>query len=257
MRPFDSVLVWFGLLFIACQPSSLQETSPSIALKVNYTDSITTDPRIAHYVCDPTKVNIKFYWEGKNDRPYGNIGQLKESLEASGESLLFAMNGGMYHPGQIPAGLYVEDGVELYPMNETEKAPGNLFLQPNGVFFITEDQEAVVVSRYQFEDPGNIQYATQSGPMLLIDGAYHPKFNRNSTSLNLRNGVGILPDGKVLFALSEEQINFYDFATFFKENGCQNALYLDGFVSKAYMPEQGIEQFTGQLGVLIGVTATN
>ena len=49
-------------------------------------------------------------------------------------------------------------------------------------------------------------------------------------------------------------MSFYDFARYFKEQGCSNALFLDGYISKAYMPELGIEQIDGELGVLIGIT---
>ena len=54
----------------------------------------------------------------------------------------------------------------------------------------------------------------------------------------LDNGVGILPDGKVVFAMSKTEVNFYNFADYFKKLGCKNALYLDGFVSRTYLPEQ-------------------
>jgi len=82
----------------------------------------------------------------------------------------------------------------------------------------------------------------------------HPKFNMGSTNVNIRNGVGVLPDGSLLFAMSKEKINFYDFALYFKQNGCENALYLDGFVSKTYLPSQGWEQLDGNFGVIIGET---
>ncbi|HXB14083.1 MAG TPA: phosphodiester glycosidase family protein, partial [Bacteroidia bacterium] len=75
-----------------------------------------------------------------------------------------------------------------------------------------------------------------------------------SKNLNIRNGVGILPDGKVVFAMSKSEINFYDFAEYFKNLGCRNALYLDGFVSRAYLPEQNWIQTDGDFGVLIGIT---
>jgi uncharacterized protein YigE (DUF2233 family) len=54
--------------------------------------------------------------------------------------------------------------------------------------------------------------------------------------------------------MSKKAINFYDFAKHFQELGCRNALYLDGFVSRAYLPEQNWIQTTGDLGVIIGVT---
>ena len=75
-----------------------------------------------------------------------------------------------------------------------------------------------------------IKYATQSGPMLIIDGQIHPAFKQGTANLNIRNGVGILPNNKLLFVMSKKEMNLYDFANYFKNSGCINALYLDGFV---------------------------
>ena len=87
--------------------------------------------------------------------------------------------------------------------------------------------------------------------MMVIDGRIHPKFVKGSKNLNIRNRVGILPDGSVLFAMSKEKVNFYDFALFFKTHGCENALYLDGFVSRTYLPSKKWEQVEGDFGVII------
>jgi len=54
--------------------------------------------------------------------------------------------------------------------------------------------------------------------------------------------------------MSKTKINFYDFVIYFKNNGCENALYLDGFVSKTYLPDLQWEQLEGKFGVIIGVT---
>ena len=89
--------------------------------------------------------------------------------------------------------------------------------------------------------------------MLLINGEIHPKFNPNSTSLHIRNGVGKLPNGNLLFAITKEEVNLYDFALFFKNRKCSNALYLDGFVSRVYFPEENRVQTDGNFGVIIGV----
>ncbi|WP_242604841.1 phosphodiester glycosidase family protein [Flavobacterium subsaxonicum] len=55
--------------------------------------------------------------------------------------------------------------------------------------------------------------------------------------------------------MSKEPINFYDFAQYFKDMGCNNALYLDGYVSRTYLPEQNWIQADGNFGVIIGVTS--
>ena len=105
-----------------------------------------------------------------------------------------------------------------------------------------------------FKDNGEIKYATQSGPMLVIDGQVHSSFKDGSTNLNIRNGVGILPDNKVIFAMSKTEINFYDFAKYFQSLGCKNALYLDGFVSRTYLPEKKWTQTDGNFVVMICLT---
>lgn len=128
------------------------------------------------------------------------------------------------------------------------------YLKPNGVFYITTDDVALVCKSTDFANNGNIKYATQSGPMLVIDGQIHPAFKENSTHLNIRNGVGILPDNKVLFAMSKKEISFYDFAKYFQNLGCKNALYLDGFVSGIYLPSKNWRQTDGDFGVITGVT---
>jgi len=66
--------------------------------------------------------------------------------------------------------------------------------------------------------------------------------------------VGILPDNRVIFAMSKQEVNFYDFAEFFMSMGCKNALYLDGLVSRTYLPEENWQQLDGNFGVIIGVT---
>ena len=68
--------------------------------------------------------------------------------------------------------------------------------------------------------------------------------------------MGILPDGKVLFAISEDKVNLYDFALWFKNKGCKNALYLDGFVSRIYLPSKNRQQADGNFGVIIAETTS-
>jgi uncharacterized protein YigE (DUF2233 family) len=137
---------------------------------------------------------------------------------------------------------------------DTINAKGNFYLKPNGVFYITTDNRAFVCTTPEFVNRKNIKYATQSGPMLVVDGKLHPAFTEGSTNLNIRSGVGVLPNNKIVFAISKTEINFYDFAKYFQNLGCKNALYLDGFVARAYLPEKNWMQLDGNFGVMIGVT---
>ena len=98
--------------------------------------------------------------------------------------------------------------------------------------------------------------ATQSGPMLVIDGALHPRFLPESTSRYIRNGVGTSPDGsRAVFAISNNVVSFYEFALLFRDHlGVPNALYLDGNISRVRAPDLGRDDagFT-TIGPIIGV----
>jgi uncharacterized protein YigE (DUF2233 family) len=213
------------------------------------------DDRILAYTVETKKQNLQFYWKNDSGEILGSIQNLKTYVESRNLKLNFAMNGGMYMEDLKPLGLYIEDGKKLKNINKAEGS-GNFYLMPNGVFYITNDNVPIICKTSDFES-NNIKYATQSGPMLVIDGQIHSAFKKGSTNLNIRNGVGILPGNKVVFAISKTAINFYDFAKYFQQLGCKNALYLDGFVSRMYLPEKKWIQTDGNFGVIIGVTTKN
>jgi uncharacterized protein YigE (DUF2233 family) len=211
------------------------------------------DDKILSYTADPTKTKVELYWKNDAGNIIGNIADLKTYVESKNKTLVFAMNGGMYTKTQQPQGLYIEDKKTVTKL-DTASGGGNFYLKPNGVFYLTSNNRAVVCQTKDFKNDGSINNATQSGPMLVINGKVHPGFTKGSSNLNIRNGVGILPNNKILFAMSKTEINFYDFAKFFIDKGCKNALYLDGFVSRMYLPEQNWRQMDGVFGVMIGVT---
>lgn len=208
--------------------------------------------RVLVYIADPARQEIRFYWKNDSGVILGDFQRLKAFLAQKEKRLVFAMNGGMFKPDYAPVGLYVEAGKLLSPL-DTGSGSGNFYLKPNGVFYITTANQAGICQTSAFRNLRNIKYATQSGPMLLMNGEVHPAFNKGSANLNIRNGVGLLPGNKLLFAMSTEPIGFYDFAEFFKERGCLDALYLDGFVSRTFLPEKGYGQTEGKMGVMIGI----
>jgi len=211
------------------------------------------DPNILSYTVDPQKQTISLYWKDDSGNILRSIQHLKDYLDRNHRTLVFATNGGMYKPDNSPVGLFIQQQHPISPL-DTSSGNGNFYLKPNGIFYITKDKKPAICQTTDFQNNDQITFATQSGPMLLINGAIHPAFRQGSTNLTIRSGVGILPDGKVVFAMSKEPMNFYDLAQYFKNTGCQNALYLDGFVSRTYLPEKNWTQTDGDFGVLIGVT---
>lgn len=213
----------------------------------------TDDERFVNYTADTKKQDIKLYWKDDKNENFVSIRNLKSWVEKNKRKLVFAMNAGMYKQDHSPQGLFIENKKTLSPL-DTSVGSGNFYLKPNGIFYITTDNIPVICNSANFKDNGKIKYATQSGPMLVIDGQIHTAFKEGSTNLNIRNGVGILPDNKVIFVMSKKEINFYDFANYFKSMGCKNALYLDGFISKTYLPEKNWTQTDGSFGIIIGIT---
>jgi uncharacterized protein YigE (DUF2233 family) len=202
---------------------------------------------------DPKKQELKMYLKDNTGKGFGSIGNLNSWLTGQHKKLLFAMNGGMYMENRSPLGLYIENGEMKHGLNKSSGS-GNFYMKPNGVFYLLKDNTAHISTTPDFRRTNDIQYATQSGPMLVVSGQINNAFKEGSVNLNIRNGVGILPDGKVIFAMSKTGISFYDFATYFKKLGCKEALYLDGFVSRTYYPEKNWVQADGDFGVIIGIT---
>ncbi len=211
------------------------------------------DSHILSYTVNPKVQEVQFFWKDEKGKILKNFQNVKAYTNSKNQELLFAMNGGMFKKDFSPQGLFIQNFKIIHAI-DTMSGTGNFYLKPNGVFYITSDNIPVVSNTTEFINNGKIKYATQSGPMLVINGTIHEAFKEGSKNLNIRNGVGILPDNKIVFAMSKKEINFYDFAKYFQQLGCKNALYLDGYVSRTYLPEQQWIQTDGNFGVMIGVT---
>lgn len=197
--------------------------------------------------------------EEERHKPFLRLERAVGSLERRGEAVLLAANGGMFLPDYRPAGLYVEEGKRISPMR-IEADRTNFGMLPNGVFAISDTGFIVAESEefrrsYGTED---YAYATQSGPLLLEGGELHPRFRAGSDNTFIRSGVGVTGAGinpAAYYAISESPVNFYDFATLFREVLlCREALYLDGHISRAYIPGLGRDQAGGRFGPMLLVS---
>ncbi len=188
--------------------------------------------------------------------PDGNLGSFRaidQVLAGEGKALGFAMNAGMYHRDRSPVGLYIEDGKEEHGI-VTAAGPGNFGLLPNGVFCWADGSFYITDSRKFEPVRGNCRYATQSGPMLVIDGKLHPRFLKSSDSTYIRNGVGVDAAGtRAVFVMSDRAVNFHQFARFFRDGlGLRDALYFDGNISRLYAPELGRHDGGFSMGPIVG-----
>ena len=204
---------------------------------------------------DPATEQVRLYWRRADGTDYRTFAAVREAVDAEGMAMVAATNAGIYEPGYVPTGLYVEKGETLVPLN-TDDGRGNFFLKPNGVFLVGEDGRAAVVSTEDYAagrvPVDRVWYATQSGPLLVHGGDLHPRFGPASASCRTRTGVGVTADGRVVLAISNGAVNLYDFAAYFRDElGTPNALYLDGgYPTRLWAPRQGRREDGAFAGIL-------
>lgn len=212
------------------------------------------DTRFDLCVVDLETDDLRIWLDQPDGTRFESLGRVAGAVEEAGETLGFAMNAGMYHPDRSPVGHLIVDGREIRRVI-TSAGPGNFGMLPNGVLCWGEGRAQVVESRVYAEAPPGCRYATQSGPMLVIDGALHPRFLPDSTSFRVRNGVGVRANGReAVFAISATPVTFHHFARFFRDRlGTADALYLDGRVSRMYAPGIDRRDRGGRFGPIVGV----
>ena len=243
----------FLLLLAACgseQPQprqsgqTLQEVAPAPACEAK------TFEGSAFTVCrfDARRETIELI-EGTR-----SLAEVEARLGAKARQVKFAMNAGMYDEEGRPIGLFVTEGKAGKRLN-LRSGSGNFHLLPNGVFAQDEKGRLSITPSPKFAQrvPAP-RWATQSGPMLLINGKVHPKFDANGPSQLIRNGVGIRDPRTAYFVISEDPVSFGRFARFFRDSlGCADALYLDGTVSSLWDPAGARQDAYSSLGPILVV----
>lgn len=204
---------------------------------------------------DPARQTLRLILDDKSGRPYRSFGNLRHALGSAADKVAFAMNAGMFDAAGIPIGLHVEDGEQRVPLNRASGA-GNFYMVPNGVFWLDRHGPHVTpTTSFHQKRPAGVRQATQSGPMLVIDGKLHPAFGGDGASRYIRNGVGVTRDHRAIFVISRSAVSFGKFARLFRDSlDCPDALYLDGYVSALWTPAADHPQQSHPLGPMILVS---
>jgi uncharacterized protein YigE (DUF2233 family) len=210
----------------------------------------------------PGHDELRLFWKDARGEPYRRFPAIAKSLSDQGRTLTFAMNAGMYLTDFSPIGLYVENGQELRPASTKtmDGPPGkvpNFYKKPNGVFFLNDAGAGILPTTDYLRRRPKARLATQSGPMLVIKNELNPIFIAGSSDRTRRSGVGVCSGGLVRFAISEDTVNFHDFARLFRDHlSCPNALFLDGGNGAGlYEPHLGrsVMSWHGGVGPVFGL----
>src|SRR5215470_5985720 len=185
-------LLAFGLLtFCFWASAGFAASSPCRSLSVDGS---------AYTVCeiDLRRHAVRLFWRKPDGEPYGYLASLPVAQRSGG--LVFAMNAGMYAPDY----------------------------RPDGIFYVAGETAGVLETGSFLTKRPAVDFATQSGPMLVVDGRLHPLFGR-SHSRKFRSGVGLRDEHTLAFVISEAEVTFSEFARLFRDRlKCDNALFLDG-----------------------------
>jgi uncharacterized protein YigE (DUF2233 family) len=223
----------------------------SPAAAVTCEDITFDDASFTVCTVDATTEDLRLF-HSNDGHVIGNFQNLQTVL--GDKTLAFAMNAGMYHEDRAPVGLYRERDTVVSQI-VTSDGPGNFGLLPNGVLCLTEESAEVFETLEFVAEVPSCRDASQSGPLLVIDGALHPRLLPDGTSKYIRNGVGTSRDATTAyFAISNEAVNFHTFARMFRDHlGARDALYFDGKVSRLFAPELNRSDAGFRLGPMVGV----
>jgi uncharacterized protein YigE (DUF2233 family) len=238
----------FGIV-IAGFLSLAAVTAPAVAECRNL---ISANQSFTACTIDTQKQHLELYNLDSSGEPYGNFGALAAELSTQNKKLTFAMNAGMFDQNLRAIGLYVENGEQFKKLNR-RNGSGNFHLKPNGVFYVKGDQAGVIETDAYAKAAVKPDFASQSGPMLVINGEIHPKLSASGTSRKIRNGVGMVDEHTLVFVISNSAVTFYEFARLFQgELACYNALFLDGSISSLYSEELGRQDGFLPIGPIVG-----
>jgi uncharacterized protein YigE (DUF2233 family) len=202
---------------------------------------------------DKRRHEIALFLDGPDHRALRSFAALERLLGARATRLRFAMNAGMYDEAGWPIGLYVDDRSQVHAINRNA-GPGNFHMLPNGVFQVSEDGYVAVRRSSEYLPQFPPRFATQSGPLLVIDGRLHPAIQDNGSSLHIRNGVGVDSNDTAWFVISDDAVSFGRMARFFRDVlHCPNALYLDGSVSSLWDRPAGRRDTNSELGPMVAI----
>jgi uncharacterized protein YigE (DUF2233 family) len=166
----------------------------------------------------------------------------------------FAITSSIVDSACKPLGLFIQNGKTLSPTNTSTQGIGTFYsIQPNGIFYINQDNEFNINSTPDFVQANpTCKLAIQSGTMLVDKGTINSQFTKASKNKYTRCGVGISSNKEgryIIFVKSNSPVNFYAFADLFLNKlNCYNALNLEsGTNCSIHLPSHTNLKFSNKI----------
>ena len=250
------------LLLVAAGQAPAQQVAVSRQVRFENASFLVVD-------VDLQRAKLEMHWRNPMGKPFLNFQALEDYLRANGQKLLAVMNAGIFDTASQPLGLHIERGQVLRRLNSRRSGYGNFYLQPNGVFYLEKTATGVrarlqTTVAFERDHPSirelgrntQVLEATQSGPMLVVNGKLNAVFKADSGNRLIRNAIGVQSSSRLVLVLTETPVNFHTLARFMRDQlECNDALYLDGNISNLYVPSNNknsssISDFGGMITVL-------
>lgn len=207
---------------------------------------------VTYFVAPQSKYELDIF--SKEAGEPADFAGVEKQCAAAKHPMAFAINGGKCNKSLKPLGLLIKGLVKykdfVWPDN-------NIFFPvgPSAVLAIDRDNGLHIFPANKFkvaDDLATYRLAIQSGTTLLTRGFMNPVITR-AAGTQVCNGIGIRPNGDLVLAVADSKISLREFAVFFEEQGCNDAMMLDdGAACQWYTP--GTPKKNGTLGEIIVVT---
>lgn len=175
------------------------------------------------------------------DVPFGSMAALAESLGARADRVALAITAGLADDDGQPLGYFVENG-ERRTLLTLRAEAGAFAGQAGGVFFgeATGSWQVREAQAFAAETEERPHFATQSTPLLVIDGEVHPAIPHDSANRSTRSGVGVDVRGRALFVISDEPVSMGKLARLYRDVlNVTDALCLGGAGAQVWDPAAG------------------
>lgn len=155
-----------------------------------------------------------------------NIGFGKYADVANNKHMEFCVNGPLVGTDGVPVGGFIDNDSVRKNWTDPVLGGGN-FAVENHIFGQTKNGKLFMIPYSAKDSLSSMKWAIQNGPVLVKNGI-NARRSGASTTKYQRSGIGYTRQGEIVVIISILPVTFREFAEFFVQEDCVNAVFLDG-----------------------------